>query len=68
MDLQCTSFHSLEREGSVRLNYAKEKPMMMNINYVSRSSGLAKIILQGTVKGKRKRGRQKKRWDDIIKE
>ena len=27
---------------------------------VSRSSGLAKTILQGTVKGKRKRGRQKK--------
>ena len=36
--------------------------------YVSRSSGLAKTILQGTVKGKRKRGRQKKRWEDNIKE
>ena len=34
---------------------------------VSRSSGLAKTILQGTVKGKRKRGRQKKRWEDNIK-
>ena len=34
----------------------------------SRSSGLAKPILQGTVKGKRKRGRQKKRWEDNIKE
>ena len=31
--------------------------------YVSRSSGLAKTILQGTVKGKRKRGTQKKRWE-----
>ena len=29
--------------------------------HVSMSSGLAKTILQGTVKGKRKRGRQKKR-------
>ena len=29
--------------------------------HVSRSSGLAKAILQGMVKGKRKRGRQKKR-------
>ena len=29
--------------------------------HVSRSSGLAKTILQGTVKGKRKRGRQKKK-------
>ncbi|XP_062589437.1 uncharacterized protein LOC134251087 [Saccostrea cucullata] len=33
---------------------------------VSRSSGLAKTILQGTVKGGRKRGRQKKRWEDNI--
>ena len=33
-----------------------------------RSSGLAKTILQGTVKGKRKRGRQKKGWEDNIKE
>ena len=36
--------------------------------HVSRLSGLAKTILQGTVKGKRKRGRQKKRWEDNIKE
>ena len=35
---------------------------------VSRSSGLAKTILQGTMKGKRKRGGQKKRWEDNIKE
>ena len=34
----------------------------------SRSSGLAKTILQGTVNGKRKGGRQKKRWEDNIKE
>ena len=32
-----------------------------------RSSGLAKTILQGTVKRNRKRGRQK-RWEDNIKE
>ena len=38
------------------------------IGHVSRSSGSAKTILQGTVKGKRKRGRQKKRWEDNIKE
>ena len=36
--------------------------------HVSRSSGLAKTILQGSVKGKRKRGRQKKRREDNIKE
>ena len=36
--------------------------------HVSRFSGLAKTILQGTVKGKRKNCRQKKRWEDNIKE
>ena len=35
--------------------------------HISRSSGKAKTILQGTVKGAR-RGRQKKRWEDNIKE
>ena len=34
--------------------------------HVSRSSGLAKTLLQGTLKGKRKRSRQKKRWEDNI--
>ena len=36
--------------------------------HVSRSSGLAKTILQGTVKGGRRRGRQKKMWEDNIRE
>ena len=33
--------------------------------HVSRSSGLAETILQGTVKGGRRQGRQRKRWEDI---
>ena len=36
--------------------------------HISRSSGMAKTILQGTVKGARRRGRQNKRWEDTIKE
>ena len=36
--------------------------------HISRSSGMAKTILQGTVKGARRRGRQKKRWEDNMKE
>ena len=32
----------------------------------SSSSGLAKTILRGTVKGGRRQGRQRKRWDDNI--
>ena len=35
--------------------------------HVYRSSGLAKTIMQGTVQGKRGKGRQKKRWVDNIK-
>ena len=35
---------------------------------ISRSSGMAKTILQETVKGASRRGRQKKRWKDNIKE
>ena len=36
--------------------------------HVSRSSGLARTILQSTVKGGRRQGRQKKRWEDNIRE
>ena len=36
--------------------------------HVSRSSGLAKTILQGKVKGGRRQGRQRKRWEDNIRE
>ena len=35
---------------------------------VSRSSGLAKTILQGSVKGGTRRGKQKKRREDNIRE
>ena len=36
--------------------------------HVSRSSGLTKTTLQGTVKGGRRQGRQRKRWEDNIRE
>ena len=36
--------------------------------HVFRSSGLAKTILQGTVKGGRRQGGQRKRWEDNISE
>ena len=32
--------------------------------HVTRASGLAKTVLQGTVRGGRRRGRQRKRWED----
>ena len=37
-------------------------------DHVSRSSGPAKTILQGTVKGGRRQGRQRKRWENNIRE
>ena len=36
--------------------------------HVSRSSGLTKTILQGTLKGGRRQGIQRKRWKDNIRE
>ena len=36
--------------------------------HVSCSSGLARTISQGTAKGRRRQGRQRKRWDDNIRD
>ena len=36
--------------------------------HFSRSSGLARTSLEGTVKGGRRQGRQRKRWEDNIME
>ena len=40
----------------------------MSVSHVFRSSGLVRTILQGAVKGGRRQGRQKKRWEDNIRE
>ena len=45
-----------------------KKRKLQRYGHVSRSSGLAKTILQGTVKGGRRQGRQRKRWEDNIRE
>ena len=44
-----------------------KKPKLRWYGHISRASGIAKTIVQGTVKGARRRGRQKKRWEDNIK-
>ena len=36
--------------------------------HITRSTGLAKTVMQGTVQGGRRRGRQRKRWEDNIPE
>ena len=46
----------------------RKKTQTAVVCHVSRSLGLAKTILQGTVKGGRRQGRQRKRWKDNIRE
>ena len=36
--------------------------------HISHTSGLVETIVQGTVKGGQRKGRQKKRWEDSIRE
>ena len=48
--------------------YFGHKRKLRWFGHVSNSSGLAKTILQGTVQGKRRKGRQQKRWEDKIKD
>ena len=50
-----------------RLTMVKKRKLRW-YGHISRSSGMAKTIVQGTVKGARRRGRQKMRWEDNIKE
>ena len=45
-----------------------EKHKLKWYGHISRSSDLAKTILQGTVKGRRRQGRQQKRLEDNIRE
>ena len=49
------------------LTIAKRRKLQW-YGHVSRSSGLAKTILQSTVKVGRRQGRQRKRWEDNIRE
>ena len=49
------------------LNSVKTRKLKWH-GHVTRSSGLAKTILQETVQGGKRRGRQRIRWEDNIKE
>ena len=49
------------------LTIAKRRKLQW-YGHVSRSSDLAKTILQGTVKGRRRQGKQGERWEDNIRE
>ena len=62
----CRKIQAATGEYDELLTQVKKRKLRW-FGHVSISSGLAKTILQGTVKGKRKRGRQKKRWKTISK-
>ena len=47
---------------------AVKRPKLKWYGHVTRSSRLAKTILQGTVQEGRRRSRQRKRWEDNMKE
>ena len=47
---------------------AVKRRILQWYGHVSRSSGLAKSILPGTVKGRRRQDRQRKRWEGNIRE
>ena len=58
-----------ETESSKPLGHGKLKKRKLKwFGHVSRSAGLAKTIVQGTVQGGRRRDRQKKRWENNISE
>ena len=44
------------------------KTLIEMVGQITRSTGLAKMILQGTAQGGRRKGRQNKRWEDNISE
>ena len=74
----CTSskVHATNKEVRAKIQQAPHEDLLTTIKrrilqwygHVSSSSGLAKTILQGTVKGGRRQGRQRKRWADNIRE
>ena len=62
----CQIQHEI-RSHEHRLTIVKRRKLQW-YGHVSHSSGLAKTIMQGTVKGGRRQGRQRKQWEDNIRE
>ena len=55
-------------QNAIGVHDEEKKRKLRWYGHISRASGMAKTILQGTLKGARRRGRQKKIWEDNIKE
>ena len=63
----CAKIQQAIRPHEDLLTIAKRSKLQW-YGHVSRSSSLAKTILRGTVKGGRRQGGQRKRWEDKIRE
>ena len=63
--LVCSNEDHVTKE-EFRAKIQQKRLRLQWYGHVSRSSDLAKTILQSTVKGGRRQGRQRKRWEDNI--
>ena len=63
----CAKIHQAIRPYEDILAIVKRRKLKW-YGHVSCSSGMVKTILHGTVKGGRRQGRQKRRWEDNIRE
>ena len=59
---------SSRQSGHTKTSSIVKRRKLQWYGHVSRSSGLAQTILQGTVKGGRRQDRQRKTWEDNIRE
>ena len=65
-EVRNTNRHAIGPYGDLITTVRKRK--LRWYGHITRSTELAKMILQGTVQGGRQKGRQKKRWEDNISE
>ena len=72
--LGCLADRPRSHSASSRLSFQKrfmdtvKRPKLAWFEYVTRHNNLSKAILQDTLEGGRRRGRQRECWMDIIKE
>ena len=76
MEMRCGRVTNEEVRAKIQLAIGPHEDLLTIVKrrklqwygHFSHSSGLAKPILQGTVKEGRRQGRQRKRWEDNIRE
>ena len=64
----CQTSHQLRWQAGTTPSHGQPTETGLVYGHISRQDSLTKIILQGTVKGKQRRGRRMKSWMDNIKD